>query len=413
MALPTRAISLLSLFLLFIAATSTTTPIDAAGGQPPSPSPATSSTFVRSRCATTRYPDICYDYLLPYASKFKTSHIKLAITACDVAAARLRAFSGRIKDLLQHTGSGAPRVEAALKDCKSTISAAEDLARESSSELGQLDTAAGGGGVSSREARLHVSNVKTWLSAAITNEVTCSDGFEEAGEAAAASPEGKEVVAGVASVMQHTSIALALVNAVAVAEATAPCSTTESASSSAFLRSRCATTRYPDVCYDSLLPYASEFKTSHVKLAVAAADVAAAHLRAFSAKIKDLLLHTGGGREDAALHDCASTISAAANLARRSSAELTRLDAATAEAESSSSTSAGGGGSSRLARWQVSNAKTWLSAAMTNEGTCSDGFDDAGAAATASPAGKEVAAGVAIVTQHTSNALALVNGIPV
>lgn len=206
------------------------------------------------------------------------------------------------------------------------------------------------------------------------------------------------------------------------AEAAAPCSTTktESTSSSSFLRARCATTRYPDVCYDSLLPYASTFQTSHVKLAVAAADVAAAHLRAFSARVKDMLLHRGGGSEEAAassgggaarvdavLHDCASTISAAANLAKRSSAELTRLDADTA---ASTETSTSGG--SRQARWQLSNAKTWLSAAMTNEGTCSDGFEDAGAAATASPAGKEVAAGVASVTQHTSNALALVNGIP-
>ncbi|KAF0901344.1 hypothetical protein E2562_000228 [Oryza meyeriana var. granulata] len=211
----------------------------------------------------------------------------------------------------------------------------------------------------------------------------------------------------------------------AATEAAPPCSTTESTSSSAttaFLRARCATTLYPDVCYDSLLPYASTFQISHVKLAVAAADVAAAHLRAFKTRIKDLLLHRGGvsseeaaatgagARVEAALHDCASTISAAANLAKRSSAELTRLDAATASTESSTSTAAAGW--SRQARWQVSNAKTWLSAAMTNEGTCSDGFEHAGAAATASPAGKEVAASVASVTQHTSNALALVNGIP-
>uniref|UniRef100_A0A0E0M636 Pectinesterase inhibitor domain-containing protein n=1 Tax=Oryza punctata TaxID=4537 RepID=A0A0E0M636_ORYPU len=223
----------------------------------------------------------------------------------------------------------------------------------------------------------------------------------------------------------------ALATQAAAAEAaTAPCSTTESTSSSAstttaFLRARCATTRYPDVCYDSLLPYASVFQTSHVKLAVAAADVAAAYLRAFSARIKDMLLHHGGvgagseeaaassgggARVDAALHDCASTISTAANLAKRSSAELTRLDANTASTESSTSATAAGG--SRQARWQVSNAKTWLSAAMTNEGTCSDGFEDAGAAATASPAGTEVTAGVASVTKHTSNALALVNGIP-
>ncbi|KAL5224316.1 hypothetical protein ABZP36_010955 [Zizania latifolia] len=211
----------------------------------------------------------------------------------------------------------------------------------------------------------------------------------------------------------------AAANAVA-AEATAPFSTTQSiTSTTTFLRARCATTLYPDVCYDALVRYASTFQNSNVRLAGAAADVAAAHLRALSARIKEMLIHrggdseaegtTGGSRVDAALHDCASTISAAENLARRSSAELTLLDAATASTESSTSTPAGRG---RQARWQVSNAKTWLSAAITNEVTCTDGFEDTGAAVTASPTGKEVAAGVASVRQHTSNALALVNGIP-
>ncbi|XP_062200166.1 21 kDa protein-like [Phragmites australis] len=197
-------------------------------------------------------------------------------------------------------------------------------------------------------------------------------------------------------------------------EAAAPSATetrsTASAPAASFLRACCATTLYPALCYDSLLPYAPEFQTSHARLARVAADVTAAHLRALSARVKDLLLHAtrpdtaAGGRpsEAAALHDCASTISSAANLARQSSAELTGLDAA------GSTTPAGT--SSRQARWQVSNAKTWLSAAMTNEGTCTDGLEEAGAAA--SLAGKEVTAGVASVRQYTSNSLALVNGIP-
>uniref|UniRef100_A0A0E0M639 Pectinesterase inhibitor domain-containing protein n=1 Tax=Oryza punctata TaxID=4537 RepID=A0A0E0M639_ORYPU len=201
--LPPRAISLVFLFLFFTA-TSATRRLDDAGGQPTTSS---AMAFLRSRCATTRYPDVCYDSLLPYVSTFQTSHVKLAIAAADVAAAKLRAFSARIKDLLVHSAGGVARVDAALKDCKSTISDADNLARRSSAELGQLD-------VSSSQARWHVSNVKTWLSAAITNEGTCTDGFEEAGEAAAASPAGKEVAARVARVKQHTSIALALVNGI-------------------------------------------------------------------------------------------------------------------------------------------------------------------------------------------------------
>ncbi|XP_052134475.1 pectinesterase inhibitor 7-like [Oryza glaberrima] len=209
--LPPRAMSLVFLFLfLFFTAASATRRLDDAGGQPTTSSSATA--FLRARCATTLYPDICYDSLLPYASAFQTSHVKLAVAAADVAAAKLRAFSARINDLLVQ--GGAARVDAALKDCKSTISNAGDLARQSSAELGQLDAGAAAAGVSSRQARWHVSNVQTWLSAAITDEGTCTDGFEEAGEAAAGSPAGKEVAAGVARVKQHTSIALALVNGI-------------------------------------------------------------------------------------------------------------------------------------------------------------------------------------------------------
>lgn len=181
-------------------------------------------------------------------------------------------------------------------------------------------------------------------------------------------------------------------------------------SSSSFLRACCATTLHPPLCYDSLLPHAAEFQTSRVRLAGVAANVAAAHLRALLANVKELLLHhaprtgTRGPSEADALHDCASTVSAAANLARQSSEELAGLEDDAAE-DSTTTT-----GSSRKVRWGVSNAKTWLSAAITNEGTCANGIEEAGAVE--SPHGKEVSAGVAKVRQHTSIALALVNGIP-
>ncbi|KAF8724019.1 hypothetical protein HU200_021026 [Digitaria exilis] len=177
-----------------------------------------------------------------------------------------------------------------------------------------------------------------------------------------------------------------------------------SAAASEFLRSRCATTLYPSLCYASLLPYASDYLHTGgaATLARVASGVAAAHLRALSAQVKGILLHRGdpGQPADAAaaLRDCASTISAAANLAKQSAAELSRLVDA--------------GESSREARWEVSNAKTWLSAAMTNEGTCADGLEEAaGGAKASSPDGKEVSDGVVSVRQYTSNALALVNGI--
>uniref|UniRef100_A0A0E0M640 Pectinesterase inhibitor domain-containing protein n=1 Tax=Oryza punctata TaxID=4537 RepID=A0A0E0M640_ORYPU len=193
---------------------------------------------------------------------------------------------------------------------------------------------------------------------------------------------------------------------------TRPCG---AAAAAAFLCSRCATTLYPAVCYSSLLPYAGAFQDSRVRLARAAADVAAVRLRDFSASLDELVHNLGPGSGDvgevtpsprvaAALQDCVGTISSAAGLAKRSSAALGRLDVAA-------------GGGSRMARWEVSNAKTWLSAAMTNVATCADGFTDSAAAGAADVASwtaagvEEVAGEAQNVSMYTSNALALVNGI--
>ncbi|WVZ92108.1 hypothetical protein U9M48_038197 [Paspalum notatum var. saurae] len=179
----------------------------------------------------------------------------------------------------------------------------------------------------------------------------------------------------------------------------------------AFLRARCATTLYGVACYESLLPYACVFQTSHVKLARAATDVNAASLRRISKRVKEIIAAHGGGGgagggsitggEMAALRDCASTLSSAAGLAKQSAAELAKLDAAGAAADRSK------------IRWAISNTQTWLSASMTNEATCSDGLALSGATASASLTVRQVAIGVVSAKEHTSIALALVNGIPV
>jgi pectinesterase inhibitor-like protein len=163
----------------------------------------------------------------------------------------------------------------------------------------------------------------------------------------------------------------------------------------AFLRARCATTPYLVTCYDSLMPYGCAFQTSHVKLARAATDVNHLRLSVLSKRVKELVAIGGAGVAADALRDCASTTSSAAGLARQSAAELAKLDNAGAKA---------GRGE---VRWAISSAQTWLSAAMTNEATCADGLQPAGA-----PASREVVTGIASTKEHTSIALALVKGIP-
>ncbi|CAN0891572.1 21 kDa protein [Linum grandiflorum] len=75
----------------------------------------------------------------------------------------------------------------------------------------------GKGGAAAEEFQWHLSNIETWVSAALTDENTCVDGFGgkvmDAGKSAAAM---KEVVRGkVEKIVHLTSNALALVNSYA------------------------------------------------------------------------------------------------------------------------------------------------------------------------------------------------------
>jgi len=63
----------------------------------------------------------------------------------------------------------------------------------------------------------------------------------------------------------------------------------------------------------------------------------------------------------------------------------------------------GSGGESLL--FQMSNVQTWMSAALTNEETCTDGFEDVADGDVKT----DVSARVVKVKEVTSNALALVN----
>lgn len=59
--------------------------------------------------------------------------------------------------------------------------------------------------------------------------------------------------------------------------------------------------------------------------------------------------------------------------------------------------------------WRVSNAQTWMSAALTDEFTCEDGFEGVGGEGEGERVKVEVRRGVRRVERYTSNALALVN----
>ncbi|CAJ1928330.1 unnamed protein product [Sphenostylis stenocarpa] len=156
--------------------------------------------FVKSSCRTTRYPVLCVQSLLAYASVIHRSERQLAITALSVSISRTRSSASFVKKMSKARGVKG-RERRAVQDCVENIGDSVERLKQSVRELGRT-------GVGEHFA-WHMSNVQTWVSAALTDDNTCLDGF--AGSAMNGNVKGaiKERVLHVAQV---TSNALAFVN---------------------------------------------------------------------------------------------------------------------------------------------------------------------------------------------------------
>ncbi|CAI0547279.1 unnamed protein product [Linum tenue] len=158
---------------------------------------ATNTEFIRTSCSATAYPQLCYSSLAVHATKIQTSAKLLATAALDVSLASARSTSAAMARLQQSQGLS-PRETAAMRDCLEELGDSVDLIRQS------IDDA---------HFEMMISDVQTWVSAALTEESTCNDGF--VGKSMAAG-EMKTVVRGEIETIAHlTSNALALINAYA------------------------------------------------------------------------------------------------------------------------------------------------------------------------------------------------------
>lgn len=156
-----------------------------------------SSDFIKASCSATRYPALCVQSLSVYASAIQQSPKQMAQTALTVSLARARSTSAFVSKLSRAKGMSS-RDRAAIKDCVDNIGDSVDELVRSVQELGQTGR--------SGSFTWHVSNVQTWVSAALTDENTCVDGFVTKGKV-------REAVRGrIVNVAQVTSNALALVN---------------------------------------------------------------------------------------------------------------------------------------------------------------------------------------------------------
>ncbi|GMH29669.1 hypothetical protein Nepgr_031512 [Nepenthes gracilis] len=161
-----------------------------------------STKFIRDKCGATQYAALCVQSLSPYASKIKQSQRELAQTALNVSLASAQSAEAFVRKLRGVKGLGRREAEA-LQDCVDEMG---DTVYQLSRSCHELQRAAG---APYEEFRWRISNVQTWLSAALTDDNTCTDGFSgRASNDNVKSSIGARMV----NVVHCTSNALSLIN---------------------------------------------------------------------------------------------------------------------------------------------------------------------------------------------------------
>lgn len=160
--------------------------------------PNASTEFIRTSCGLTPYPRLCFATLSSHSSTIQTSPKRLAYKALSVSLIGARRTHALMSNL--SLGHGMKRREVgAMKDCVKTVSDSVDQLRRSLKEMEHL------GGP---DLEFQMSNIRTWVSAALTDDDTCMDGFADD----AAKGEIKDIVRRhVLKIARLTSNALALV----------------------------------------------------------------------------------------------------------------------------------------------------------------------------------------------------------
>lgn len=110
-------------------------------------------------------------------------------------------MSNYVSNLSLHSDYRNTKETAAIHDCSSLFQDAVDEIQDSFNEMKRL-------GWTGESVKFQLSNVQTWMSAALTNEETCTDGFEEVADG----DMKADVCSRVVAVKEVTSNALALVN---------------------------------------------------------------------------------------------------------------------------------------------------------------------------------------------------------
>ncbi|XP_027333785.1 pectinesterase inhibitor 4-like [Abrus precatorius] len=155
--------------------------------------------YIKASCNSTTYPSICYRTLSPYALKIEANPLKLCNVCLSLALKAAHSASSTISKILKSNNLTSIE-EQVVQDCFGDV-------KDSIGELkDSLDTM---GHLTGTDRNFQISNIKTWVSASITNEETCSDEFDEMNVNATLRDKIRNIVLDVA---RKTSNALYFIN---------------------------------------------------------------------------------------------------------------------------------------------------------------------------------------------------------
>lgn len=163
--------------------------------RPPSHNPPPSNSL-KAVCAVTPYPQTCLDALSSSSLKESDPESILELSL-RIASEKVSALSVSFRSI-----DDVPGEEPAVKDCAKLYADAGSQLNETLSEI--VAEKKGGGNWMTEKV---VGDVKTWISAAMTDGETCSDGLEEMGTVV-----GNEIKREMVRVNQMMSVCLAIVS---------------------------------------------------------------------------------------------------------------------------------------------------------------------------------------------------------
>ncbi|XP_054814340.1 pectinesterase inhibitor 4-like [Prosopis cineraria] len=160
----------------------------------------TYKSFVFTSCKSSTYPSICYQYLSQYASKIKADPFMLCNSSLSLVLKQAKKTSSLISKLMRKKNISETSATAVLNDCLDNVRSSIDEIKESLDGMNHLD---------GTDKEFQMSTIKTYVSAAITDHETCSDGLDEENVDASVREKVRESLL---NVQRMTSNALYFIN---------------------------------------------------------------------------------------------------------------------------------------------------------------------------------------------------------